>query len=272
MRYLMRDGAPLTDGQWEQIDKAVVDEASRILTGRRFLAIKPVTAQTQNVAIDKMENLDRAQVDFWARGDSETIDVGSRRFVELMTVYSDFTISWRDIENEQGAGVQAARDSAVLCARREDDLIFHGDSALGIEGVFTAQGVNKLSLSDWNEGENPVFDIAKALEVLIDQGNSGERVLVVSTDLWGKLHRIQAGTGIMEVERVRSLVGKLFHSSRLKKNTAALIYCDPQNIDLVVGQDMITAYMGNEKLDHVFRVMETIIPRIKRPSAIAVLS
>lgn len=272
MRYLMRDGAPLSDGQWEQIDKAVVEEASKILTGRRFLAIKAVAAQTQNVSLDKMENIDKAQVDYWAKADTEAIDVGSRRFVEIMTIYADFAISWRDIENEQGAGVQAARDAAVLCARREDDLIFHGDAALGIEGVFTAAGVNKLKISDWNVGENPVFDIAKALEVLIDKGNSGERVLVVSTDLWGKLHRIQQGTGIMEVDRVRSLVGKLFHSSRLKKNTAALIYCDPQNIDLVIGQDMITAYMGNEKLDHLFRVMETAVPRIKRASAIAILS
>lgn len=271
MRYLMRDGAPLTEGQWEQIDKAVVAEASKIMTGRRFLSIKNVGAAVQNVHIDKMEDVAAASVDFWARGDSDAIEVGERRFVELMSIYSDFTISWRDVEYTQGAGVQAARNAAVLCARREDDLIFHGDAKLGIEGIFTAPGVNQIAISDWNEGENPVRDLVKALEVLIDQGNSGERVLVVSSDLYAKLHRIQPGTGIMEVERVKSLVGKLFYSSRLEKSTAALIYCEPQNLDLVIGQDLITAYMGNEKMDHVFRVMETAVPRIKRPSAIAIL-
>lgn len=271
MRYLMRDGAPLTDGQWEAIDKAVVTEASKILVGRRFLDVKVMGAQTQNVPVDKMENITRAGVDFWARGDSDAIDVGSRRFADLSTIYADFVISWRDVENEQGAGVQAARDAAVLAARREDEIIFYGDSGLGIEGLFTAKGVNDLSISDWNEGENPVMDIAKAIEILVDKGNSGERALVVSTDLYAKLHRIQSGTGIMEVERVRSLVGKLFHSSRLQKNSACLVYCEAQNMDLVVGQDMTTAYMGNEKLDHVFRVMETLVPRIKRPQAIAVL-
>lgn len=271
MRYLMRDGAPLTDGQWEQIDKAVVAEASKILVGRRFLTIKAVGAQTQNVAVDKMENISAASVDFWGQDDTDAIDVGSRKFIELMSVYSDFMISWRDVENEQGAGVQAARDAAVLCARREDDLIFYGDEKLGVEGIFTAKGISEIPISDWNIGESPVQDLAKALEILIDNGNSGERVLIVSTDLYAKLHRIQPGTGIMEVDRVRSLVGKLFRSSRLHKNTAALIYCEPQNLDLVVGQDMITAYMGNEKMDHVFRVMETLVPRIKRPAAIAVL-
>lgn len=271
MRYLMRDGAPLTEGQWEQIDRAVVEEASRTLTGRRFLDVKIVGAQTQNVHLDHISSGTRAAADYWAKDGEEPIGVDGRRFVELPTVYADFTVSWRDVENEQGAGVQAARSAALLAARREDDLIFHGDGKLGIEGIFTAKGVNSLSISDWSEGEAPVADIAKALEVLVDQGNAGEKALVVSTDLYARLHRIQAGTGMMEVDRVRSLVGTLLHSSRLEKNTACLVYCDPQNMDLVVGQDLITAYMGNEQLDHVFRVMETVVPRIKQPKAIAVL-
>lgn len=271
MRYLMRDGAPLTGGQWESIDAAVVAEASKILIGRRFLDVKLVGAQVQNVHIDTMENAKKAGTDFWARGDVEAVDVANRRFVELATIYADFMISWRDVENERGAGVQAAREAAVLAARREDEIVFHGDAKMGIEGIFTAKGANVLPIGDWNTGEAPVMDIAKAIEVLVDKGFSGERVLVVSTDLYAKLHRIQPGTGVMEVERVRSLVGKLFHSSRLEKNTACLLYCEPQNMDLVIGQDMITAYMGNEKLDHLFRVMETVVPRIKRPESIAIL-
>ena len=271
MRYLMRDGAPLTDGQWEQIDKAVVGEATKTLVGRRFLDVKVVGAQMQNVHVDKMENVGRASVDFWGREDQDAIDVGDRRFVELMNIYADFMISWRDVDNEQGTGVQAARDAATLVSRREDDLIFHGDAKMGVEGIFTAKGVNNLPISDWGEGEGPVRDIANAIEVLVDRGCSGERALVVSQDLYARLHRIQPGTGMMEVDRVKSLVGKLLRSSRLEKNTACLVYCEPQNMDLVVGQDMITAYMGNEKLDQVFRVTETVVPRIKRPQAIAIL-
>lgn len=271
MRYLMRDGAPLTDSQWAQIDEAVVAEAKNILVGRRFLSLKSVGTGTQNVDLDTMGHIDAASADFWGRGDADAIEVGSRRFIELPIIYGDFMISWRDIESERGAGVQAARDAAVLCARREDDLVFYGDKERGIEGIFTAEGANRMAIGDWNDGETPVRDIAQALQALTDAGCSGEKTLLVSTDLYAKLHRIQPGTGVMEVERIKSLVGKLFYSSRIKKNQAALVYCDPQNMDLVVGQDMITAYMGNEKLDHVFRVMETLVPRIKRAKAIAIL-
>lgn len=272
MRYLMREGALLTAGQWEQIDKAVIAEAKKILVGRRFLSIAgPLGAQVQNASMDRMEHIAPAAADFWGRSETEAIDVASRRFIELVTVYADFMISWRDIENENGAGVQAAMDAAVTCARREDDLIFFGDKQMGIEGIFTAPGSQQVPISDWNEGENPVKDVAKALELLCEKGCSGDRALVVSTDLYGKLHRIQPGTGMMELERVRSLVGKLLYSPRLEKNKAALVYCDAHNMDLVIGQDLITAYMGNEKMDHAFRVLETVVPRIKRPSAIAII-
>ncbi|MCD7898152.1 MAG: bacteriocin family protein [Planctomycetaceae bacterium] len=270
MRYLMRDGAPLTEDQWQKIDEAVVTEASRTLVGRRFLDVRVVGAQAETVHRDVMERADKAAADFWARDDATPVQIDRRDFLRLTTVYSDFMVSWRDIDNPAGTGVQAAREAAILAARREDDIIFHGLPDQGIDGILTAPGTTRMDISDWSVDENPVMDLAKGLETLIDNGSSGSRALFVSTDLYAKLHRIQHGTGIMEVDRVRSLVGKLFRSSRLKKNSAILLYTEPQYIDLVIGQDMITAYMGNEKLDHVFRVMETLVPRIKRPEAIVI--
>ena len=38
-----------------------------------------------------------------------------------------------------------------------------------------------------------------------------------------------------------------------------------------VAQDLLTAYLGNEDLDHKFRVLESLVLRIKRPAAICVL-
>lgn len=279
MRYLMRDAAPLTETQWARIDEAVVAEASRVLVGRRFLTLAgPFGGQIQNVALDQVHDKTDAAGDFWGQAELTPLGIGGRRFLQVPTLYADFLISWRDIESENGAGVQAAVDAAMLTARREDDLVFHGDKALGLEGLLTAKGVNKVALSDWDKGENPIRDVARALEILDDKSHSGRRALVVSSDLYAKLHRIQPGTGIMEIDRVRGLVGggagggSVFKSSRIGKNTALLAYCDPHNMDLVVGQDLITAYMGNDQLDHLFRVMETAVPRIKRPSAICVFA
>ena len=273
MRYLMREAALLSANQWEQIDKAVVEEARKELKGRRFLSIAgPLGAQAQNVPLDVMGGEAKAGADYWANAETNAVSVASRRFVELTTIYADFKISWRDIENENGAGVQAAMDAAAFAARREDDLILYGDDKAGVAGILTAKGVNKVALADWGVGENPVANVAKALEALADKGCHGEKALIVSNDLYAKLHRIQPGTGVMEVDRVRGMVdGKLIVCPRMEKNKAALVCCAANNMDLAVGQDMITAYLGNDGLDHCFRVMETAVPRIKRPSAIAVI-
>lgn len=45
----------------------------------------------------------------------------------------------------------------------------------------------------------------------------------------------------------------------------------PHNLDLVVGQDLITAYLGPENMDHTFRLLGGIVLRIKQPGAICVL-
>lgn len=273
MRYLMREAAILSANQWEQIDKAVIGEARKGLVGRRFLSIAgPLGAQAQNVPLDVMAEGAKAGADYWGNGEADPVAVAGRRFVDLTTIHADFRISWRDVENENGAGVQAAMDAATLVARREDDIVFYGLKDAGVAGIFTAKGVNTVAISDWSQGENPVLDVAKAIEALTAKGCYGERALLVSNDLYAKLHRIQQGTGMMEIDRVRGMVGgNLFASARIEKNKAALVYCDANNMDLAVGQDMVTAYIGNDGLDHLFRVVETAIPRIKRPSAIAVI-
>ena len=38
-------------------------------------------------------------------------------------------------------------------------------------------------------------------------------------------------------------------------NKAVLVCAEPQNMDLVIGQDLITGYMGSAKLNHEFRVI-----------------
>lgn len=272
MRYLMRDGAPLEAAQWDRMDKAVIEEAKKVLVGRRFLTLAgPLGGAAQTVPLDSLSRPE-AKADFWGNADIDAVEVERRRCLNLLTVYADFLISWRDVELPDGVGVQAAREAAMAAARREDDLIFYGSKDDGVDGLVTAAGVVTVPISDWGQGENPVQDVTKAIEALVKKGNAGERALVVSTDLYAKLHRIQPGTGVMEVERVKSMVnGRFFHTTRLQKNQAVLVYCDAYNVDLAVGQDLVIAYLGNRELNHSFRVMETIAPRVKRPSAIAVI-
>ena len=95
---------------------------------------------------------------------------------------------------------------------------------------------------------------------------------MLSPSLHTQLQRLQPGTGLLEIDRVSRLVGgQLYQSPVLGKNQAVLLCAQPENLDLVIGQDLATAYLEQRDLNHHFRLLESVLPRIRKPTAIVVL-
>lgn len=276
MEYLLRDDAPFSQEQWSAIDGTVVKTARQVMVGRRFISLYgPLGAGIQSINVDDFGAVGDGEVDFFGDGEGISLMTRGRRFIEIPMVYKDFTLSWRDVESSRQNGlpldISAAAGAAALCAKKEDELIFLGNEALGYEGLLTAQGARKIEKGSWKEGEVPFLDVARGLELLTSNGLIGRFALAVSPDLYMQLQRIQPGTGILELDRIKKLLKEnVYQTPILGANKAVLVCSEPQNMDLVVGQDMITAYMGPEKLNHSLRVLETVLLRIKRRDAIII--
>ena len=242
--FLGRSASPLDEAFWSALDATVVETARGMLTARRFLPLcGPLGAGVQVAPVDRPIPTERTE-DFW--------------------------ILWRDVEAAKREGLpvdlHAAHMAAQALCRREDQMVFYGVKRLGIEGLLTTGGTNVLDRGDWSAGESSFTDIAAGMAVLQQKGRIGRITLVLSQDLFVQLHRIQPGTGLTEIERVRSLLeGRL-----LQPGTALLLCPQPQYMDLVVGQDIRTAYAEQLDLNHRFRILETACPRIKSPDAIVV--
>ena len=85
------------------------------------------------------------------------------------------------------------------------------------------------------------------------------------------MQRLQEGTGLLEIDRVSKLVdGNIFKTPVLGKGKAVLVCSDPRNMDLVIGQDISTGYLEQKDFNHSFRILETVLLRIKRKQAIVV--
>ena len=41
-------------------------------------------------------------------------------------------------------------------------------------------------------------------------------------------------------------------------------------MDLAIGQDLVTGYLGSSEMNHDFRVFETVLLRLKNPNAVVV--
>lgn len=268
MEYLSREGAPCGDALFEKIDEAVVSAARSALIGRRFLGIfGPLGAGVPSVAIDKVCKSEEEE-------DGIVKTVG-RKIVELPQLFEDFTLLWRDIEvaekNGYSPDLGPAMNAAKALANKEDKLIFFGSDYLGVDGLFTAKGVNKIERSDWTEGEGAFKDIVAALTIFASKMHHGRKALIVSPDLYAQLFRIQPGTGLIEIDRVKQLVdGNVFSAPVLGLNKAIMVCAEPQYMDIALGADMAAAYLEQKDLNHVFRLMEIAVPRIKDPGAVVV--
>ncbi|MGB8453062.1 MAG: family 1 encapsulin nanocompartment shell protein [Anaerocolumna sp.] len=269
MSYLSRENSNLPTELWEQIDSAVVNTARNVLISRKFLHVfGPLGVGTESIHVDDSEVLDEIS-------DDGIITTKGRKFVEIPTIYDDFTLLSKDLENSRKLGypvdLSKASASAENCSRKEDRFIFFGNMTYEYEGLLTASGTNKIKRTDWSSGENAFADIVSALSLFSEKGIYGTYALTLSPDLYMQLQRIQPGTGLLEIDRINKLLnGNVFSASILGTGKAVLVCPEARNMDLVIGQDLSTAYLEQKELNHSFRVMESVLLRVKHKQAITV--
>jgi len=275
--YLGHSENPLKEEEWQNINETVIQVARRTLVGRRFIDLYgPLGAGVQTVPTETFAGVEMGAVDLVGEKDTARVHANSRSFSSIPLLYKDFVVHWRDLEaaraHNMPLDVSAAAGATVFCCQREDDLIFYGDEELGVQGLVNCDGRNTLKLGDWSKPGNAFQNIVKATEILTENDHFGPYALVVTPRLYSAMHRIFEKTGVLEIETVKKLCSDgVFRSNRLKKDMALVVSTGRENLDLAVAQDLTVAYLGAEKMNHPFRVVESVLPRIKHPDAICVI-
>ena len=184
--YLMRDGAPLGEEEWEALDNVVVKVACQFLVGRQFIKlVGPLGAGTEMVPV--------------GTGDK-------RKFLAMQLIQEDFTLSWRDIEASRKAGypleLGPAAKAAMSCARQEDTLLFD---------ALTKAASKTVALGDWGQGETPLTNVVQAVESLVSDDCYGPYAVIVSPDLYTKTQRVATNAGMLVSNLIKGVAeGGLF--------------------------------------------------------------
>jgi uncharacterized linocin/CFP29 family protein len=272
--FLDRTAAPLRDEDWQQIDTVVVEVARRQLVGRRVIPVfGPLGAGTQDVDYDVFTGTDEAVVS--TLGESTDPVRAKRRVHEhLPMIFKDFLLYWRDIESSRMLGTPldlgAAAAAAAFCAQAEDNLIFNGNEELGYPGLTTVEGRQLIRSGDWSQAGTPFEDVAAATRTLLEEGFFGPYAVILSPRAFSQMQRVYQNSGVLEINHVREIAtGGVFQTPLLRDKLGLVVSMGIQNFDIAIGQDFITAYLGPEKMNHPFRVFESLVLRIKRPGAIA---
>lgn len=268
MDYLARDTAPFDEAFWQGIDQTVVNIVAKNLTLRKVLPLYgPLGADVDMVQVDSIYRAEEVKEDH--------ILTTGRSYLPLTQIYEDYWLYWRDLAaaEKQGAmpDLSAAMQAAANMARKEDAVLFYGIEELGVEGLLNADGAQRVQRGDWMTGEEAFKDIASGMTKLETARRTGKYVLIVSPDLYLQLNRLQANTGMLEIDRLGALLGtKVRKTTVLKENTAVLLSAESRYMDICVGLDMASAYLEQVDLNHHFRLLETIALRVKMPDAIVI--
>ncbi len=277
LQFLGHEENPLRPDEWTRLTDTVIEVARRSLVCRRFIDLYgPLGAGVQTVASDEFQGVSPGAVDIV--GEEETAPVFSdrRTFKTIPIVYKDFLLHWRDLEaaraHNMPLDVSAAAGAAAFCAQREDHLILHGDEKLGHEGLVNATGRAVIPLRDWGAAGNGYQNIVEATERLLANGHYGPYAVVTSPRLYAALQRVFEKTGVLELETIRQLASEGVHQSNLLTGESAVVVSTGrENLDLAVALDLSVAYLGGQRMNHPFRVLESLLLRIKHPDAICTL-
>ncbi len=275
--YLLRDQAPLTPQEWQAVDGTAVEVARRNLVGRRFLSLfGPVGVGVQTFAADTYGPAEKARISLFGVEEEDLLTVESRRFVPLPILYRDLRLDWRDLENARRLGTSldttAVAIAATAVAAMEDRLVINGYDELQQEGFLNAAGRQQLPIGDWSAAGGGFGAVVSAVGALVKANFRPPFSVVVSPQLFVALHRVFDNTGVLEIDQVRKLVGGgVFASQAMPEGKAVVVAAGRENMDLIIAQDLITAFLETTALQHHFRVLEVLSLRIKRPGAICTL-
>lgn len=277
MDILDRNAAPLTENEWSRIDEAVVNTASRMLVGRKVIEVLgPLGSGVYSIPYSVFSGKSPTGIDMVGEQDSFVVEPTSRATINLPMLYKDFKIMWRDVEADRHLGLPLDVSTAAVAgnyvAVQEDNLIFNGNKELGYEGLFTTTGRQVVSIGNWDETGTALADVVKAVGALSEAGHYGPYAMVVSPKLFGRMVRVYGNTGMLELDQVKALVsGGVYYSNVISGSKAVVVAIGGHNLNLAVGQDMVTSYMGPTNMNHVFRVLETIALLVRRPDAICTI-
>ncbi len=170
-----------------------------------------------------------------------------------------FSISYRQVEEVLRSGgkpyfAEVAAAAAKLAAME--------DSAVA---EVLLNGGKVLKASSWDVSGFAVAEVAKAVAGLYCVYVPEPYVLFVDPGRYAKLVAVEERTGVMELTRVRSLVKDVAVVPQLPEDAALVMSTSPAVVDLAVGVDFETTYLGPDEAGHNFLLRETFAVRLKNP-------
>ena len=262
MDFLKRSLAPITDEGWQEIEDQAREVLSGKLSGRKVVdVVDPKGWDYSSIPegrLDIKENSPGA------------VRYGIRKVLPLVETRKSFKLDVWELDNlSRGAedvDLSPLEDAAAEAAGFEENVIYHGLSDAGIEGLFSSAG----SSVDLSEGKAGMIEaVSEAITVLQDEAIEGPYNLLVDKDFW--LTIASSSSGYPLKRQLEDLIeGEIVYSPQVKD--PALVSSRGGDIQLVLGQDFSLGYEDHGDGKVKLFLTESFGFRVLEPAAIVNLA
>ncbi|GIX49429.1 MAG: putative 29 kDa antigen CFP29 [Candidatus Tectimicrobiota bacterium] len=193
------------------------------------------------------------------------------RTISVPMLRKDFRLSIRrlaaHLEMGQPLLLTPVEEAAEAVARREEEFIYYGQPDFGLQGLLTAQGRLHHEGGDWSDLDRVLDDVLAAVNALDARGFRGPYALALAPSLYNGLFRRYAGTDMLQLEHLRRLCQRGVYKAPIEGG----VLVDPRVGRLVVGQDLMVGYVGQDGIHYQLYVCESIVLMLETPQAICTI-
>jgi uncharacterized linocin/CFP29 family protein len=266
-QYLNRDDAPFGDGVWEAIDNAVVGAARSQLSARRLMH----TVGPQGLGLKVLPFRDVPIQENTVEG----VTLSSSCMIPVTMLHSEFTLSVRDVAAYEQSGTPLDLDApvkaALALARQEEQIIYNGVPSLNIAGLLNTPRVRSVKLRPWNTVGDAVQDIIGAVGELDAGGFLGPYTLALTPKSYNHLFRLYPQSDTTELEHAQQVVTAGIFKAPALPGGGVLIDTSGPFANLLLGQDMMTSFVGVAPARYQFAIIESVALWVRVPEAVCVL-
>jgi len=265
MDTLNRANAPFPAQLWQEIDKAASAAARDRLTGRRFLDLEGPFG----VGLTAIEV---GNDDYCRQPGPDEAGAVMSRAIPLPMIRKSFRLSIRRVaahtQNRQPLDLSPAQNAAEAVADREEEMIYQGQPAFGLQGLLTIDGRQQIEGSDWSAPERALQDVLAATARLDEGGYRGPYALALSPILYNNLFRLYPGSDVLALEHLRRLCTSGIYKAAIDGG----VLVDTRVGVLILGQDLGAGYASQDGVHYHLYVSESVVLRVDEPKAICAIA
>ncbi len=266
MSHLLREHAPITEGNWKLLDSEARERLAPALAARKLVDFAgPHGWQYSATNLGRVKEIDGPP--------GKGVSGVQRQVLALVELRASFAISRAELADAdrgaEDADLEALDQAAHRIAVAENAAVFHGWKAAGITGILEASPHDAIELGE--DCERYPRHVAKAVDALLSAGIEGPYGLALGPDAHTRVLETSEHGGYPLLEHLREVVGgPLVWSPGLQG--AAVLSVRGGDFLFEAGEDLSIGYESHDADAVNLYLEESLSFRVATPEAAVALT